>query len=32
MQHFEKLEIKFTPENINMKEEGGLKKHTDIYI
>ena len=31
MQHFEKLGFNLTPENIYMKEERRLKKHTDIF-
>ena len=32
MQNFEKLEVNLTPESIYVKEECGLKKHTDIWI
>ena len=32
MKNFEKIEVYLTPESIYMKEECGLKKHTDIYI
>ena len=32
MQQFEKLKVNLIPESIYMKDECGLKKHTDIYI
>ena len=32
MEHFAKIEANLTPENIYIKEQCGLKKHTDIYI
>ena len=31
MQHFEKLEVNLAPESIYMKEECGIKKHTEMW-